>query len=317
MTTSAKTIGQIKDEVLSYCGDSSSGDLTNQMDQWIIDIHREVEQIHNFSWLIRTANISLKDNVNTYTLPSDFRKMTDPDSVRVGTSSQLTYIDEWKFEENYGLSRFQTASSLQFYRMGGTPVYVQGQPSSPDKLIVISNSTSDTTQTIYIEGTVNGVEGVTESLTLDGTMPVESANTYSYVKRVSKSASSTGIVTVTSNGADVIVKLPYRSRALQYKPITFHPVPNSSLLNTIVSIKYYCSIPDPLDVGDISLIYDPSVLIHGLLYRAYKHQMDQREQQEYQLYDMAVSRLISEDNVNNSATQFVKPIYNFPHNLSV
>jgi len=106
---------------------------------------------------------------------------------------------------------------------------VRDQPSSASVIRVVSSSASDTTQTVLIRGIVNGVE-TSESVTLTGTTAANSTNSYSRVKAISKSANTTGYITLTSNSqAITIAVLAPKVLEARYKFIGLHYIPTTTL----------------------------------------------------------------------------------------
>ena len=119
---------------------------------------------------------------------------------------------------------------------------VEVRLSTDDMLEILSSSTADTTQTVRIVGKdTNGLLR-TESLTLSGTTAVAGTITYDagQVLRVSKSADTTGVITVREKTADtVLVRLAPTERAPRFKIISFYPIPSSAIS---LYIEYYTTI---------------------------------------------------------------------------
>jgi hypothetical protein len=105
--------------------------------------------------------------------------------------------------------------------------------STDDKVEVLSDSASDTTQTVRIVGYDTTGLLRTESLTLVGVTVVAGTITYDAGKplRVSKSAATVGIVTVqelTSN-TDLVTLAPSEISA-RFKIISLYPIPTATTL---------------------------------------------------------------------------------------
>ena len=119
---------------------------------------------------------------------------------------------------------------------------VEVRLSTDDMLEVVSDNSADTTQTVRIVGyDTNGLLR-TESLTLSGTTVVAGTITYDAGKilRVSKSADTTGIITVREKTADTtLVKLAPTERAGRFKIISFYPIPSSAIT---LYIEYFARI---------------------------------------------------------------------------
>jgi len=133
-----------------------------------------------------------------YVLPQDF-------------DSELTVIDITNKRNLMRLDMQQTVGTFQgqINDTGTTTHYaiidrtVLAQPSSASTISVVSSSTSDTSQKVFIRGfDTNGYEDY-EEVTLNGTTPVASSGTYVRIKQISKSAVTVGTVTLTSNSGAV------------------------------------------------------------------------------------------------------------------
>jgi len=76
------------------------------------------------------------------------------------------------------------------------------QPSSASTISVSSDSSDDTTQTVSIVGTVNGLR-TEEVVELNGTSSVSTTNSFSYIESIRKSGTTSGTITCTSNAGAV------------------------------------------------------------------------------------------------------------------
>lgn len=157
-----------------------------------------------------------------YALPDDFGKELH---VRDTTNGfEIEGVDLQRLLTDYPDDFSDSGAAARYYISEDT---VRTQPTSASVIAVVSSSASDTTQTVLIRGIVSGVE-TTESVTLTGTTPVNSVNSYTRVKAVSKSAKTTGYVTLTSNSAAVTIAVLAPKILTSYcTKIGFHYVPSS------------------------------------------------------------------------------------------
>ena len=180
--------------------------------------------------------ISVVAGTRDYVLPSDFGK-----EKYVHDATNLRYIP-WISPEELAEKfpdTLSTQSAVDRYTIFQDAV--RNQPSSASTLSFSSSSASDTTQTVRIKGTdANDVE-LDESITLNGTTAVPTANTYKSIRSITKSASTVGRVTATSNAAAVTVAV-LAPADLDYKvlKLRLHETPGTALtLNMPYHIKPY------------------------------------------------------------------------------
>lgn len=99
-------------------------------------------------------------------------------------------------------------------------------------LSVVSSSASDTTPKVRVNGYDSNLVPVTEVLTLTGTTPVTSANTYTskegYEPRFSKDADTVGIVTISA-GAVTLARLAPEEREVRYRKWKVWPTFSSAI----------------------------------------------------------------------------------------
>ena len=153
------------------------------------------------------------------------------------------------------------AGTPNYYTLFGID-YVNNQPTAASFVTVSSSSAADTTQTVRILGTSSGVEA-TEQLTLSGVAAVVGATSFTALTRISKSATTTGRVTATSNAAAVTnVIIPPRRLFVEYQPIRLWPVPAGTYT---ILVRY---IRNPIPMRNTDDIPDLPELYHGLLINA-------------------------------------------------
>lgn len=109
-----------------------------------------------------------------------------------------------------------------------------GSPTSSSVLTLVSTSASDN-ETVYIRGISNNINTY-EAVVLTGTTPVNTVNSFTSVKSISKSAATVGKVSITANsGATIIALIPTDMLIVSYKTIRFFATPAN---NFTVAIPY-------------------------------------------------------------------------------
>lgn len=213
------------------------------------------------------------------------------------TNTELSPITLQELARDYA-SGISSSGEVQRYIILNKPV--RNQPSSSSTLSIVSSSASDTTQTVYITGLDGNSLQVSESVTLTGTTPAVTTNSYSEIRSISKSATTIGSITITANsGATTIAIMSPNDKAYSVKVVRLHYTPTS--VQTI-------AMPYIINPYPMSNDYDQPVIDCGdvielgatmMLWR-YKRQFDKAADYESQ-YEKALDTLIW--NTENSFNQ--------------
>lgn len=100
--------------------------------------------------------------------------------------------------------------------------------STAEILSVSSSSSSDTTQTVVLRGLVSGEEAF-EEVTLSGTTPVDSTNTYQDLFSASCDGSNAGVVSVAGKtSGTTYAALAPRERTARYRVLRLSSIPDST-----------------------------------------------------------------------------------------
>jgi hypothetical protein len=192
---------------------------------------------HLWSFNRRKTTLATAASTEFYQLPRDVDKIG---LIRqITTPTKINFIPDDLF---YEYIPYPTATgNPRWYRIWEEEG-VEVRLSTDDMIEVLSSSSSDTSQTVRIVGyDTNGLLR-TESLTLTGETAVAGTITYDAGKilRVSKSADTTGIITVREKTADTtLVKLAPTERTARFKIISFYPIPSSAIT---LYIEYFTAI---------------------------------------------------------------------------
>jgi len=192
---------------------------------------------HKWSFNRRKYTLTTTEDIEFYQLPRDV------DSIglirQTSTPTKIKFIPDNLF---YDFIPNPTATgNPKWYRLWEEEG-VLVRLSADDSIEVLSSSAEDTTQTVRITGIDSNGLPQTESLTLTGTTVVNGAITWNAgdVLRISKSADTTGIITVRKATADTtLVQLSPTERMARFKIISFYPIPSSELS---LYIEFFTSI---------------------------------------------------------------------------
>ena len=116
-------------------------------------------------------------------------------------------------------------------------VGVETQPTTASTISAVSNSTSDTAQTVLIAGIVGG-ELDYEEIALNGTSPVSTTKLFSHIESITKNITTAGIITIKSD-SDTVTNgtLARAERTVRLKKIRFFPTPSSTVTVTVKNFK--------------------------------------------------------------------------------
>lgn len=173
-------------------------------------------------------------------------------NFRDETNSQgISYISDSQFREINPGPDSTTGQEYLYTIRGFSPV--QNQPTSASVLSLVSSSASDVTSYIV---NIQGLNGsnilVNESVTLTGTTPVATTNSYTKVLALSKNLNTNGTVTITSNSGGVTnVVIAPKNRAISHPVVFLFNYPDGT---GPLYYDFTIKLPDITDDNDISLI---------------------------------------------------------------
>lgn len=112
-------------------------------------------------------------------------------------------------------------------------VGVDTQPSSASIITLVSSDGTDTTQKVLVKGLVGGYLDY-EQVSLNGTTSAVTSKSFSAVYALTKSDTTAGYVTATSN-AGVVTNgvLAPQDKTLRLRKIRLYPIPSSTLTITV------------------------------------------------------------------------------------
>ena len=265
--------------------------------------YREILRRINWDGINPDHQISVVAGTKDYVLPSDFGK-----EMYAYDATNLRYIPFISIQELAEKFPDTLSSQGTVDRYSVFQDVVRKQPTSASTISITSSSASDTTQTVRIKGTdANDVE-LDESVTLTGTSAAVSANTYKSIRSISKSASTIGRVTGTSNAAAVTVFI-MAPADLDYKvlKLRLHYTPANALtLNFPYHVRPYSLSND----NDVPVIDCADGIEAYARMRAWKYKRQfskaQEEERAYEKWVMDATWDM-ENQPNRTYTLNVKP----------
>lgn len=226
-----KTFTSMKTTVGNNIQDTST-EMLSLIGGYLNDRYVEIKQRLKNA-LIQTSRLDYEVTVSTedIVLPEDCGDIVSvldkTNKVQLEETTEQVWVNK-----NYGA--IDTSSSVNSYFVYNSPV--RTQPSSSGVISVVSNSASDTTQTIYIRMIDSNGRQTDESLTLNGTSSVAGAVSTSRVLGISKSAVTVGSITITS-GSDTLSILSPDAVTSRVKLLRFISPPASSINVEIIYIQ--------------------------------------------------------------------------------
>jgi len=188
-------------------------------------------------------------------------------------------------------------------------VQYSNQPSSAEKLSVVSSAVSgDNTQTVRLKYLVNG-EITYEDISLNNDTPVVSSGTCdaSGVISISKSASTTGTITVSGNSsATVFGTLGQKEYTAYYKRLRLRSIPDANDTLTVIYAKRRDLL---LDDNDVPAIPCQTALIRG----AYSDALAEQKQKQKSMVEDAKFNQLVDDLIDKAELQGEQFDQTIPH----
>jgi len=186
---------------------------------------------------------------------------------------------------------------------------VAAQPTAASVIAVVSSSSSDTTQKVRVWGISSG-ETVTELVNLNGTNSVNTTNSYTRIDRISKDSDTTGIITLTSDGAAVTIgTFAPTEVGPRYTKIHLIRRPVSAI---VYNMSYKTKTIRLVNAEDIPLIDCHEAMISGAYADALKEQKAfAKAIEEEKNFEKILLTLIAEtDQQNETVHRFIPHVQN-------
>jgi hypothetical protein len=264
---------------------------------YLNDIYFDVLKRTNWQAVDNSYNFPTVAGRQDYKLPSNFGKeVYVQDSTNTVQLSSVTLQQMAEDNPNFILTQGQP----QFYAVLDSPVW--NQPTAAATLSIFSSSAADTTQTVRITGEDTSRNFISEDITLTGQSTVTTSGAYRVIRSISKSAVTTGYITVNS-GSVSVATLASADLAYSIKVIRFFPTPSGV-------ITIYCPFiikPYPMTSDYDQPVIDAADVIElGATMKAWRYKRQFTKAVEYEKqYEKGINTLIWEkENTSNRAQLF-------------
>lgn len=198
-----------------------------------------------------------------YNMPEQLGRVGCIWHERLGFPYEMEYVTDLEFYS--ASSPIENQYIPIYYRMWGDNWVIQ-QPFEPSVVTVASSATADTSKAITVFGDVAGYPDY-EVITTNGsngTTPVAGSKLFQSIERVTKSASTTGRISVTANtGNCSVAVLPVgnTTSGIQYRKIQLWPLP-SDVFN--VNVQYYKEpyrLVNDGDIHELGMEFDEAIIL--------------------------------------------------------
>ncbi len=264
-----KTLKELRDNIASTIRDTQISDL---IDSYINLSLQEVLNYYPWTFLRRKTTFTTVASQETYFLDEEIDRI----AVLRQTESdvKLTYVPDQLF---YKLvpDPSNSTGNPQYYRLW-EEVGVFTQLSSNDTVYVKSTSANDGSafKVVIVGRDTNGLV-VSEELTLNGTTAVTSSTTFSYIMQVSKSAKTTGTVTLYQTTGDVVLaRIAPEESAPRHKKIGLYPIPSSAITMYVEYFERPRLLVNDADVPQVDHKWN-WVIREGALAKAWQYKQNE------------------------------------------
>ena len=251
-------LADIRAEVRNKIQKGANSTYDARLDQWINSRYRDLYDRYLWRDLIVFNEAITIAAEEFLVLPKECGIMMA--LTQRETSNVVTGVQTPVYQHTY-LAEATTTGSPVRWTPAGT-VSVADQPSSASALSIVSSDADDITQIVRIAGIEStNSQKVSESVTLTGTTAATSTYTYSTVEAVSKSGTTEGSVTVTSNSAAVTICVLAPGEIIgYYSRIRLHPIPGAALTGYLCYKKQFHPM---VDDNDAPMFDCDRFLVHG------------------------------------------------------
>ena len=295
-----KTYSQMKTNVGEDVQDTSAT-FASKIGRYLNDRYFQLLDKLNWSAVRTDYTFNTVAGTQDYVLPDDFFKEK--------------YVYDSTNRVEIGASNLQNLIRLYAGNLNGSGAVgkycildktVKAQPSAAGVVSIVSNSSSDSTQTILIRGIVDNAE-TTEDISANGTTAATGSKLFSRILGVSKNAIATGKITVTIGSTTIAVILPqlYETR---YKVMRLYAIPSGIVT---LSVPYIMKAQPLYDDNDYTVIDCSDIIEIGAKADAwrYKRQFAKAQHYEY-LFELRFQDMLwSNNNKSNEIVQFLPQPY--------
>ena len=273
----------------------------------------EIHGYHPWSFLRRKQTFPTVASQEDYNLDSEVDRIAILREIT--TPRRLYYLPDSLFYKFVPNPESLSTGPSRFYRLWEETGFSTNLAAA-DTIYVKSDSTSDTsTFNVRVVGRNSSGEVVMVTFTLNGTTAVTNATTFATagLMRVSKSAATTGTITVyRTTGDTVLSELEPANLSPRYKRIGLYPIPSSAITMYLEYYERYHYMSHDTDVPqlDVKWIW---VLREGALAKAWEYKQNEAATaQHYAIYQQGLKQMRAQDEENLDYVPVLQPrIYDY------
>ena len=299
-----KLFTTLKNNVGVLIQDQSSAMLTN-IGVWINNRYVDILRRYDWEELFDTCSFTSTGSTSAYGLEDNFDEI-----IKLFDTTNEKVLNQMSLHElyTYRYNNINTIGEPDVYVISREPV--KAQPASAQKITMKSSSASDITQSVLLRGIVSDYETY-ETISLSGATVATAASSYSKILALSKSAVTSGYVTVYENDATtVLAVMPGERVESQYVNLILNPVPSNS--TTVYRVIKKRKIIPLTQSYDIPVVDCSEALEYGAIAEGWRYKRQFSKASQYEaIYEQELNRLIFQRvKKADEIIQFTPEVYN-------
>jgi hypothetical protein len=182
---------------------------------------------------------------------------------------------------------------------------VRTQPAADGIVTVVSSSTADTTQTVYVRVIDSNGRETGESISLNGTSSVNGTLTVSRVLGISKSAATTGSVTITRDATTLAIMSP-DVVVSRIKLLRFASAPTTAFTCEIIYVQDLLPMKNAYDYPSVDCC---DALEAGATADAWRYKRQFQKASDYeQIYEKKVANIAYNYEAHPNKVTMMNPV---------
>jgi len=288
-----KTLSEIRVNIGQTVRETQVNDL---IDTFINFTMQQIWNYHFWTFGRRKTTFSTVKDQENYNLDEEVDRLV---LVRQrDTPQKIIYVPDRLFFKLIPNPEDLASGSPRYYRIWEETSFSTNLASA-DTVDVVSSSSSDTSAfTVRIVGFDSNGLRVTEDFTLNGTTKVTGSTTFQAdgLLQVSKSAATTGTITVTRNtGNTELVVIAPEETVPRFKRLSLYPIPSSAITINIEYIERLRLLADDNDVPQIDTKWT-WLIREGALAKAWEYKQNEAASNAHQrIFELGLNQMRSED----------------------
>ena len=295
-----KTFSSMKLAVGNNVQDTSA-EMQTLIGGYLNDRQTEIKQRLK-NCLISTARLDYTVSVSTedIVLPEECGEIVS--ALDKTNNRQLEEITTQQWVNKNAVS-IDTASTVNSYFVVQSPV--RTQPTADAVVTVVSSSTADTTQSVYLRVIDSNGRETSESISLNGTSSVNGTITVSRVLGLSKSAVTAGSVTITSGATTLAIMSPDVVVSM-VKLMRFGGIPASAFNCEIIYVQDALPMKNAYDYPSVDCC---DALEAGAMADAWRYKRQFQKASDYeQIYEKKVANIAYNYEAHPNRVTLMNPI---------